>query len=77
MNKGLWLVELLEDDLTPGSATLSPVRGQFNDTGLAREQVRDFSDAALLYTLPASRHQPWHSAHQGNLENFGDGQEEK
>ena len=32
MNKGLWFIELLDDDLTPGSATLSPVRGQFNDT---------------------------------------------
>ena len=75
MNKGLWFIELLEDDLTPGSATLSPVRGQFNDTGLAREQVRDFSDAALDFThYPPPRHQPWH---QGNLENFGDGQEEK
>ena len=41
---------MFEDDLTPGSATLSPVRGQFNDTGLAREQVRDFSDAALDFT---------------------------
>ena len=50
MNKGLWFIELFEDDLTPGSATLSPVRGQFNDTGLAREQVRDFSDAALDFT---------------------------
>ena len=59
MNKGLWFIELFEDDLTPGSATLSPVRGQFNDTGLAREQVRDFSDAApdfTHYPPPATSH---------------------
>ena len=42
MNKGLWFIELFEDDLTPGSATLSPVRGQFNNTGLARGKCGTF-----------------------------------
>ena len=74
MNKELCFVEMLEDDITRGSATLSLVRGQFNDTGLARGQVPHFSDASPHFTH--YRHQPRHHAH-GNLENSGDRQEEK
>ena len=75
MNKGLWFVEMLEDDITRGSATLSLVRGQFNDTGLARGKCRIFPTQRHISHI--TRHQPWHHAHHGNLENSGDRQEEK
>ena len=52
MNKELCFVEMLEDDITRGSATLSLVRGQFNDTGLARGKCRIFRRSATLHTLP-------------------------
>ena len=35
-------IEMLEDDITRDSATLSLVRGQFNDTGLARGKCGTF-----------------------------------
>ena len=56
MNKELRFVEMLEDDITRGSATLSLVRGQFNDTGLARGKCRIFPTQRHTSHITATSH---------------------
>ena len=49
-------IEMLEDDITRDSATLSLVRGQFNDTGLARGKCGTFPTQRHTSHITATSH---------------------